>query len=56
MAVFEDTDWGARFAYLADVFSTLNNLNLILQGKDPHILNMYDSVWIHEDQTHRKEM
>ncbi|KAK6292237.1 hypothetical protein J4Q44_G00380220 [Coregonus suidteri] len=31
VAVFEDTDWGARLAYLADVFSKLNNLNLTLQ-------------------------
>ncbi|CAB1343037.1 unnamed protein product [Coregonus sp. 'balchen'] len=39
-----DTDWGVRRAYLADVFSKLNNLNLTLQVKDTHILNMYDKV------------
>ncbi|XP_041075539.1 SCAN domain-containing protein 3-like [Polyodon spathula] len=44
VAVFEDTDWVARLAYLADVFSKLNNLNLTLQGKGTHILNMYDKA------------
>ncbi|MBN3274306.1 F200B protein, partial [Polyodon spathula] len=38
VAVFEDTDWVARLAYLADVFSKLNNQNLTLQGKK-HALN-----------------
>ena len=42
--VFENTGWNARLAYLADVFSKLNELNLSLQGKDAHILNMYDKV------------
>ena len=31
-------------AYLADVFSKLNELNLSLQDKDAHILKMYDKV------------
>ncbi|MBN3276356.1 ZBED5 protein, partial [Polyodon spathula] len=44
VAVFEDTNWVARLAYLADVFSKLNNLNLTLQGKGTHILNMYDKA------------
>ena len=42
--VFENPGWNARLAYLADVFSKLNELNLSLQGKDAHILNMYDKV------------
>uniref|UniRef100_A0AAV2MMX3 Transposase n=1 Tax=Knipowitschia caucasica TaxID=637954 RepID=A0AAV2MMX3_KNICA len=42
--VFEDAEWVARLAYLADVFSKLNELNLSLQGKESHILNMYDKV------------
>uniref|UniRef100_A0A8C6UXW9 Uncharacterized protein n=1 Tax=Neogobius melanostomus TaxID=47308 RepID=A0A8C6UXW9_9GOBI len=40
--VFEDAEWVARLAYLADVFSKLNELNLSLQGKE--FLNMYDKV------------
>lgn len=43
-AVFEDAEWVARLAYLTDVFTKLNDLNLSLQGKDSHILNMYDKV------------
>ncbi|KAM4598750.1 protein FAM200A-like [Polymixia lowei] len=43
-ATFEDAEWIVRLAYLADVFTKLNDLNLSLQGKDSHILNMYDKV------------
>ncbi|XP_053194079.1 protein FAM200A-like [Scomber japonicus] len=43
-AVFEDAQWVARLAYLADVFTKLNKLNLSLQGKESHILKMYDRV------------
>uniref|UniRef100_A0A8C6TXJ3 DUF4371 domain-containing protein n=1 Tax=Neogobius melanostomus TaxID=47308 RepID=A0A8C6TXJ3_9GOBI len=39
--VFEDAEWVARLAELADVFL---KLNLSLQGKESHILNMYDKV------------
>lgn len=42
--VFEDAEWVARLAYLADVFTKLNELNLSLQGKESHILKMYDKV------------
>ncbi|KAF7646616.1 hypothetical protein LDENG_00184820 [Lucifuga dentata] len=31
-AVLEDSDWVARLAYLSDIFSKLNELNLSLQG------------------------
>uniref|UniRef100_A0A3B4ZU95 DUF4371 domain-containing protein n=1 Tax=Stegastes partitus TaxID=144197 RepID=A0A3B4ZU95_9TELE len=37
--VSEDAQW---VAYLADVFTKLNELNLSLQGKESHILKMYD--------------
>ncbi|XP_060758376.1 zinc finger BED domain-containing protein 5-like [Neoarius graeffei] len=42
--VFEDANWVARLAYLADVFTKLNELNLSLQGKESHILRMYEKV------------
>ncbi len=42
--VFEDAKWVARLAYLADVLTKLNELNLSLQGKESHILKMYDKV------------
>ena len=42
--VFDDAKWVARLAYLGDVFTKLNELNLSLQGKEPHILKMYDKV------------
>lgn len=42
--VFEDAKWVGRLAYLADVFTKLNDLNLSLQGKESHILKMYDKV------------
>ncbi|KAJ4941766.1 hypothetical protein JOQ06_011640 [Pogonophryne albipinna] len=40
----EDDKWVARLAYLADVFTKLNELNLSLQGKESHILKLYDKV------------
>ncbi|KAE8287511.1 Zinc finger MYM-type protein 6 [Larimichthys crocea] len=43
-AVFEDDNWVARLGYLAHVFTKLNELNLSLQGKDSHILRMYEKV------------
>uniref|UniRef100_A0A668AN63 DUF4371 domain-containing protein n=1 Tax=Myripristis murdjan TaxID=586833 RepID=A0A668AN63_9TELE len=42
--VFEDARWVAHLAYLAYVFTKLNELNLLLQGKESHILKMYDKV------------
>ena len=41
---FENTTWLAQLAYLADIFSKLNELNLSLQGKDTNVLNLYDKV------------
>lgn len=43
-AMFEDGEWVACLAYLADVFTKLNNLNLSLKGKDSHLLHMYDKL------------
>ena len=43
-AVLEDAKWVARLAYLADVFTKLNELNLSLQEKESHMLKMYDKV------------
>lgn len=42
--LFEDKDWLAKLCYLADIFSKLNELNVCLQGKDTHVLNLYDKV------------
>uniref|UniRef100_A0A8C5HGG8 DUF4371 domain-containing protein n=1 Tax=Gouania willdenowi TaxID=441366 RepID=A0A8C5HGG8_GOUWI len=42
--VFEDAEWVGRLAYLADIFTKLNELNLSLQGKESHILKMYDKI------------
>ena len=42
--LFQDTDWIAKMAYLADIFSKLNELNMSLQGKDTSLLNLYDKV------------
>lgn len=36
--------WLAYLAYLADVFSRLNDLNLELQGKDTTVLHLYNQV------------
>ncbi|XP_047493411.1 SCAN domain-containing protein 3-like [Penaeus chinensis] len=41
---FENTTWVAQLAYLTDIFSKLNDLNMSLQGKDTNILNLYDKV------------
>jgi hypothetical protein len=37
-----DENWLKRLAYLADIFSTLNILNLTLQGKDIHKVFVQD--------------
>ncbi|KAK9958613.1 hypothetical protein ABG768_025346 [Culter alburnus] len=43
-ALLKDYNWLAHLAYLADVFSRLNDLNLELQGKDTSVLHLYDRV------------
>jgi len=36
---FQDKKWVARLAYLSDIFSYINELNLKLQGPDSTIFN-----------------
>lgn len=40
----QDHNWLAHLAYLADVFSRLNELNVTLQGDDKTVLQMNDRV------------
>ncbi|XDV31945.1 hypothetical protein PO909_002862 [Leuciscus waleckii] len=42
--LLKNNSWLAYLAYLADVFSRLNDLNLELQGKDTTVLHLYDRV------------
>uniref|UniRef100_A0A673H3J0 DUF4371 domain-containing protein n=1 Tax=Sinocyclocheilus rhinocerous TaxID=307959 RepID=A0A673H3J0_9TELE len=42
--LFKDNNWIAKLAYLADIFTKLNELNLSLQGRDTTILKLYDRV------------
>lgn len=39
-----DEDWLKRLAYLSDIFSFLNTLNLALQGKDVHKFYVQDKI------------
>uniref|UniRef100_A0A3B3HDB2 HAT C-terminal dimerisation domain-containing protein n=1 Tax=Oryzias latipes TaxID=8090 RepID=A0A3B3HDB2_ORYLA len=39
-----DFHWLAKLAYLADIFSTLNTLNVALQGKTVTIFNVQDKI------------
>ena len=57
-AVFEDAQWVARLAYLADVFTKLNELNLSLQGERvTHPENVRQSSRFHKKaQTMGEEM
>jgi hypothetical protein len=41
---FEDEAWLCRLAYLTDIFSELNDLNLNLQGNGNNIFSMEDKV------------
>jgi hypothetical protein len=41
---FEDEAWLCYLAYLTDIFSTLNDLNLNLQGNGNNIFSMEDKV------------
>uniref|UniRef100_A0A672LZ59 C2H2-type domain-containing protein n=1 Tax=Sinocyclocheilus grahami TaxID=75366 RepID=A0A672LZ59_SINGR len=43
-ALLKDFNWLAHLAYLVDIFSRLNELNLELQGTDTSVLHMYDRV------------
>lgn len=41
---FIDSDFVIKLAYLCDIFEKLNILNTSLQGKETHILQLYDKV------------
>ena len=41
---FQDKKWVARLAYLSDIFSYINQLNLKLQGPDTTILNAWNKI------------
>lgn len=43
-AHFSDEEWVAKLAYLCDIFSLLNELNLSLQGKMTTVFNLADKV------------
>lgn len=42
--LFHDFKWLAKVAYLSDIFSALNNLNLSLQGKKITIFGVQDKI------------
>jgi hypothetical protein len=39
-----DPEWLQRLSYLADIFSSLNELNLSLQGTSVTVLSAYDKI------------
>ena len=41
---FEDEVFLTQLAYLCDIFAKLNRLNLSLQGKDTHLLQLHDKI------------
>jgi len=41
---FQDTKWVARLAYLIDIFSYINELNLKLKGPDTTILSAWNKI------------
>ena len=41
---FEDEIFLTQLAYLCDIFAKLNQLNVSLQGKDTHLLQLYDKI------------
>ena len=43
-AVFEDEIFLTQLTYLCDIFEKLNRLNLSLQGKDTHLLQLHDKI------------
>jgi len=40
----QDKKWVARLAYLSDIFSYINKLNLKLQGPDTTIFNAWNKI------------
>ena len=41
---FEDEVFLTHLAYLCDIFAKLNQLNISLQGKDTHLLQLHDKI------------
>jgi len=41
---FQDKKWVARLAYLSDIFSYIDELNLQLQGPDTTIFNAWNKI------------
>jgi hypothetical protein len=42
--MFVDSDFVIKLAYLCDIFEKFNSLNISLQGKETHILQLYDKI------------
>lgn len=42
--VFDDTVWLSQLAYLSDIFSRLNDLNLGLQGLSINVFDVQDKI------------
>ncbi|KAL4148669.1 hypothetical protein QTP88_002841 [Uroleucon formosanum] len=42
--MFVDSDFVIKLVYLCDIFEKLNSLNTSLQGKETHILQLYDKI------------
>ena len=41
---FEDEVFLTHLAYLCNIFAKLNHLNISLQGKDTHLLQLHDQI------------
>ncbi|KAL4107816.1 hypothetical protein QTP88_018103 [Uroleucon formosanum] len=44
--IFVDSDFVIKLAHLCNIFEKLNSLNISLQGKEIHILQLYDKIVI----------
>jgi hypothetical protein len=42
--MFVDSDFVIKLAYLCDIFEKFNSFNISLQGKETHILQLYDKI------------
>ena len=43
-STFENEVFVTHLAYLCDIFAKLNQLNISLQGKDTHLLQLHDKI------------
>lgn len=41
---FKDVNWIAKLAYLSDIFSIFNDLNVCMQGKNATCFSMADKI------------